>query len=194
MRGLRGATTGAVALGALNTLGDFVWARFIPAHQAVFGLAHGMVLLLALGLCLGLARGRPAHGALLGALIGLLAALVFYTLAPLLGHWAMLAAWAALWAGFAWVDARLRGGAPPGETLTRGSLAAVGSGLAFYLVSGIWTAPAPGGPRYALHLLYWTLAFAPGLAALLVELPRTDARRGGRRDEEPPRLGPVGTL
>src|SRR5688572_23947257 len=98
---------GALVLAALSTLGDYVWARFVPAHRAVFGLAHGTLLLLALGLYLGVLRGRAAFGALGGAAVGFLAAASFYALAPAMGYGAMFASWMALWLGFAWLDARL---------------------------------------------------------------------------------------
>jgi hypothetical protein len=129
---------------------------------------HGTLLLLALGLFLGLLRRRAVRGALSGAAVGLLAALLFYALAPLLGWGAMFVSWTALWIGFAFVDARLQAGVGAREFLVRGLLAALGSGLAFYAISGIWTKPAPGGPNYAYHFLCWTIAFLPGLAALLL--------------------------
>lgn len=162
---------GALLLAALSTLGDYVWARFVPAHRAVFGLAHGTLLLLALGLYLGLLRRRPVLGALGGAAVGLLAAASFYALARALGLGAMFVSWMLLWMGFAGLDARLRGRVPTREALVRGLLAALGSGLAFYAISGIWTNPAPGGPRYAFHFVCWTVAFLPGFAALLVGSP-----------------------
>jgi hypothetical protein len=168
MRGAVRPLLGALALAALNTLGDLVWARFVHQHRTVYGLIHGTVLLLALGLFLGLVRGRPARGALLGAVVGLLAALSFYALAPLLGYAAMFVSWMSLWIGFALVDARLRGAVRAREVLVRGLIAAILSGAAFYAVSGIWTNPAPGAPNYAWHFLCWTIAFLPGLAALLL--------------------------
>lgn len=168
MSGIREAVLGALLLAALNTLGDFVWARFALAHRAGLGLAHGTLLLLALGLYLGVLRRKAVPGALGGALAGLLAAASFYALAPLLRYSAMFVSWMLLWLGFAWLDARLRGFVARRETLVRGALAAVGSGLAFYAVSGIWTRPAPGGPSYGYNFLCWTIAFLPGFAALVV--------------------------
>jgi hypothetical protein len=162
------AVVGALLLGALNTFGDFVWARFISSHRAVFGLVHGTLLLMAVGLYLGVLRGRPALGALAGAALGLLAAASFYALAPLLGYSAMFVSWMALWLGFAFLDARLRDRAAPRETLLRGVLAAIGSGIAFWAISGIWLRPAPGGPRYAYNFACWTVAFLPGFLALLL--------------------------
>jgi hypothetical protein len=161
------ALCGALALAALSTLGDFVWARFVPEHRTVFGIAHGALLLLALGLYLGALRRRPARGALAGGVVGVLAALSFYALAPLMGYGAMFVSWMALWLGFALLDAWLRGRVRARAALARGAIAAVGSGLAFYAISGIWTNPAPGGPRYLYHFLCWTIAFLPGFAALL---------------------------
>jgi hypothetical protein len=162
------AVVGALLLGALNTFGDFVWARFISSHRAVFGLAHGTLLLMAVGLYLGVLRGRPGLGAVAGATVGLLAAASFYALAPLLGYSAMFVSWMALWIGFAFLDAKLLGAAAPRETLVRGVLAAIGSGIAFWAISGIWLRPAPGGPRYAYNFACWTLAFLPGFLALLL--------------------------
>jgi hypothetical protein len=168
MPGALPALAGALLLAALSTFGDFVWARFTLPHRAVFGLVHGTLLLMAVGLYLGALRGRAAVGALAGALVGLLAAGSFYALAPLLGYSAMFASWMALWIGFAFLDARLRGGALPRETILRGLVAAAGSGLAFWAISGIWLRPAPGGPRYAYNFACWTLAFLPGFLALLL--------------------------
>ena len=52
--------------------------------------------------------------------------------------------------------------------LARGVLAAVGSGLAFYLVSGIWFPFDPQGWDYVVHFGAWTVAYLPGFAALLI--------------------------
>jgi hypothetical protein len=164
MTGLIQAVVGALLLAALNTFGDFVWARFIPRHRAVLGLVHGALLCLAIGGYLGALRRRPLRGALAGAGIGFGAALCYYALAPLLRFYAMFPAWMALWAGFALLDAR---------GLARGVLAALASGAAFYAISGIWTRPQPGGPDYVTHFLSWTAAFLPAFLALLV---------GGARD------------
>jgi hypothetical protein len=176
MSGPLAALVGALGLAALSTLGDYVWARYALRHRAVFGIAHGTLLLLSLGLYLGALRRRPWRGALAGAAVGVLAALSFYALVPLMGYAAMFVSWMALWMGFALLDARLRGRAPAREVLARGLLAAAGSGAAFYAISGIWTNPAPGGPRYAYHFFCWTVAFLPGFAALLLRAPMADAR------------------
>ncbi len=49
----------------------------------------------------------------------------------------------------------------------RGALAAVGSGLAFYLISGIWTRFDPKAIDYLYNFGCW--AFLPGFLALLLE-------------------------
>ena len=155
---------GSLLVAALSTLGDFVWARYIPAHRPLFGLLHGTALCLAIGLFLGALRRKPIRGAVAGALIGLGAAGGFYLLARVMGYAAMFVLWMALWAAFGLLSGRGLGGpqSRTAEALTRGGLAAIGSGLAFYAISGIWTRPAPGGPDYAHHFLCWTVAFLPG--------------------------------
>lgn len=168
----RQAILGALWAAALSTFGDWVWARFITSHRMAFGLLHGLLLCLAIGLYLGLLRRQPVRGALSGAAIGLGAAGVFYALAGLMGYAAMFVAWMALWIGFGWLVARGLGEPllPVASAWIRGTLAAIGSGLAFYAISDIWTRPRPGGPDYAYHFACWTIAFLPGFLALL--LPR----------------------
>jgi hypothetical protein len=176
MSGIPWAILGTLLIAALMTFGDFVWARFIPAHRVVLGLLHGLVLCLAIGFYLGIPRWRPFPAALWGAAIGLGAAVSFYGLVRLLGYGAMFPAWMAFWIALAFLQGRGLGEpkAPMREILVRGLLAAVASGLAFYAISGIWTQPAPGGPDYPRHFLSWAFAFLPGFLAL--GLRRTAAR------------------
>jgi hypothetical protein len=169
-RGIPRSVLGALLTGLLMTCGDWVWHRFIPSHRTVFGLLHGLVLCCVIGLYLGLPRGRSARGALAGGMIGLGAAAGFYALAPLLGYAAMFPMWMAFWIAFGVLAWRQLG--EPRASLrvavTRGLVAALGSGLAFYAISGVWTEPRPGGPDYATSLASWTFAFLPGFLALLV--------------------------
>jgi hypothetical protein len=81
----------------------------------------------------------------------------------------MFVLWMALWAAFGLLNGRGLGDprSSAAAALARGALAAVGSGLAFYAISGIWTRPRPGGPDYVYHFLCWTVAFLPGFIALL---------------------------
>ncbi|HEY6361694.1 MAG TPA: hypothetical protein VIX63_11350, partial [Vicinamibacterales bacterium] len=54
------------------------------------------------------------------------------------------------------------------ETATRGAVAAVTSGIAFYFISGIWRPFNPAGWDYAAHFAAWAIAYLPGFAALLM--------------------------
>jgi hypothetical protein len=174
MRGAVQALMGSVFVAAVSTLGDFVWARYIPAHRPLFGILHGMALGLAIGLFLGAVKSATMRGAAAGAVIGLAAAGGYYLLAPFLGYAAMFVLWMALWAAFGLLAGRGLGGPPwpANEALARGGMAAIGSGLAFYAISGIWSRPAPGGPDYVHHFLCWTVAFLPGFLPLLVRWNR----------------------
>jgi hypothetical protein len=171
MAGIVKAVAGALIIAALNTFGDFVWARWITNHRAAYGLVHGSLLCLGIGLYLGALRGRPVRGALAGAAIGLGAAAGYYALATVIGYAAMFVLWMALWAGFGLLQGRGLGEprSSTGQALGRGALAAVGSGLAFYAISGIWTRHGPGPPDYAYHFFCWTVSFLPGFLALLAQ-------------------------
>jgi len=170
VRGVVPALVGSLLIAALSTLGDFIWARYIPAHRPLFGILHGVALCAAIGLVLGAVRSLPMRGVVAGGAIGLGAASGYYLLARIMGYTAMFVLWMALWAAFGFLIGRGLGGSPSrtGEALARGGLAAIGSGLAFYAISGIWSRPPPGGPDYAYHFLCWTVAFLPGFLALLV--------------------------
>ena len=110
----------------------------------MFGFIHGALLFLAIGLFLGSVAGRAAAGAIAGACVGALAAGLYYLLSPMLGFSAMVVAWMAVWLGLAAIYGRLKAQRidaghrhdirvntvpSPAEA----ALAAVASGLAFYL-------------------------------------------------------------
>ena len=164
------AVSAALLLGAVMTAGDFVWAQFALRHRMWTGMAHGALMCLCLGGVIGLRAGRLSTGLLVGPLIGLLAAGAFYAIAPTLGYGAMLPAWMLFWICFAVLQMRLTTGTLA-TALGRGLAAAVLSGAAFYMISGIWTRPSPGGPNYPLHFVYWSFALLPGLLALFVAHP-----------------------
>ena len=169
-------------LGVLSTFYDFLWAHFEVRHKAINGLVHGMTLLSVAGLVLAWPQRRLAMGLAGGATAGLLAAASFYAFYPVLGYlWAIVAAWMLLWLLFGALEAWLRR-APIASTpvLLRGLTAAVLSGAAFYLVSGMWTDhSAP--PNYLRNFASWTFAFFPGFAALLMA---TETLRRCHRDTE----------
>ena len=169
MTGLSAVVAGSLAIAAVSTTGDYVWATSLPEHRMVYGLAHGTVLFLALGLFLGVVSGRPAAGAIGGAVVGLLAAGLYYLLAPAIAFSAMFLAWFAVWIALAVVYGRLQGGpVNAGTVISRGVIAAIGSGLAFYLISGIWRPFNPQGWDYLVHFAAWTLAYLPGFGSLLL--------------------------
>ena len=166
--------SGAAAIAAVSTLGDFIWAAWMLEHRPLYGLIHGSLLFLSIGLYLGALAKRYVTGAIAGALIGGLAAGGFYLIAPVLGRSAMFFLWFAAWIALGVLNERLTGqGINIRAALGRGVLAAAGSGVAFYLVSGIWFPFDPEGWDYLLHFGAWTVAYLPGFAALLVEKNRT---------------------
>lgn len=158
----------ALALGAVMTLGDYVWAALQLRHQMAYGLIHGAVICLFIGLVIGLRERRIVPALAAGPLIGLLAAGAFYLLAPWLRYGAMFPAWMLFWLLFALLQAWLRPPFGPHQAVARGIAAALVSALAFYAISGIWTEHAPGGPNYLRNFLSWSFAFFPGFAMLFV--------------------------
>ena len=171
MPGLTHAIAGALLLAALSTAYDFAWAYFSLEHRPVYGLVHGATLLAAAGLVLGWGPGRTVAGLAGGALAGLVSAAAFYGLVTVTGFMpALIAAWMLLWVFFAGLRALFEPGRVTGrEVVVRGGVAALASGVAFWLVSGIWTRHDPGGPNYAWNLAAWTVAYLPGFAALLLD-------------------------
>jgi hypothetical protein len=169
---MKNAIVGAVLTAAASTFGDYLWANVLPHHRPLYGLAHGALLFLIVGLSLGVASSRPLAGAVGGALIGFSAAAGFYLFRPLLGYSGLFVMYVGLWVGLGLLTGRLR---QPHDTmrgvLVRSLLAAVGSGLAFYAISGIWFPFDPHGWDYAVHFASWTVAYLPGFAALLITSP-----------------------
>ena len=185
MHGLPAAVSASLVMAAVSTAGDYVWAAWIPEHKAVYGLAHGTLLFLAAGLLLGIIGAPHASavrdagaGASWGAVIGALGASAFYVLSPVMGFSAMFVVWFGVWLALAALYRRVSSGgierrqhlvthANFGAVASRGVAAAMASGLAFYLISGIWRPFNPQGWDYAVHFGAWTLAFLPGFAALV---------------------------
>jgi hypothetical protein len=166
IRDLTVAVVSALCAAAVMTLGDYVWASRLLSHRMVFGLVHGAGLCLALGAALGLPAKRPLFGAVGGLVVGLLAAASFYVLAPFLRYSAMFVSWFVLWVLLALLHRMLSRASSFGVALVRGLVAALGSGLAFYAISGMWTRWNPSAINYADHFLRWSFAFLPGFLAL----------------------------
>ena len=168
--GVIASVAGALAIAVVSTLGDFIWAAWIPRHRPIYGLTHGALLFCFIGLYLGFAARRPARGAIAGALIGGLAAGSFYLLARIAGFAVMFIIWFAAWIGLAGLNEHLNGQPAIGRVAaTRGLLAAAAFGVAFYLISGIWFPFDPQGWDYLAHLAGWTAAYLPAFAALLMK-------------------------
>lgn len=170
------AVGAALFLGAVMTAADFVWAFFSVRHTVWAGVAHGALMCLCIGAVIGVRAGRPVPGLVAGPLIGVLAAAAFYALATALQWAAMVPAWMLFWICFALLQRFLQ---PESITraLGRGMVAAILSGLAFYMISGIWTKASPGGPNYLVNFVYWSFAFLPGFLTLF--LSRSSRRASG---------------
>ena len=174
---MRIALVAAVILGAASTAGDMLWAGLSLRHRVVYGLLHGAAICLLIGAFIGANAGSVGRGVAAGPVVGFLAAGLFYLLAPWMGYSAMFPAWMFFWICFALLQKVLR--RDPGWTMAigRGLLAALASGLAFYAISGIWTNPPRGGPKYLYNLFAWTVAFLPGFVALFLQAGGRPASR-----------------
>lgn len=170
---MKNAVIGAVVTAAVSTAGDYLWANVLPHGQPVYWFAHAIVLFLTVGACLGWPARKPLTGALGAALIGCMATLAFYFLRPLIGYSALFVLFVALWLALGALTGRvLQRQDRIGSVVARSALAAVGSGLGFYAISGIWMPFNPHGLDYAKHFVYWTIAYFPAFAALLVRTVR----------------------
>jgi hypothetical protein len=166
MRRMVFAIVAAVCLGAVMTVGDWLWAAMAIRHRVGYGLIHGALMCLCLGLAVGVRAGRPAPAAIAGPLIGVLAAASFYALAPVLRWNAMFIAWMLLWILFGVLQRWLSKRESMRTAVTRGIAAAILSGAVFYAISGIWTSDSHSDPNLPWHFAAWTVAFLPGFAAL----------------------------
>ena len=155
-----------VIVAAVATLCDWIWATFLSQHLMAAGLVHGALLCLAMGAVIGYPVARTTTGAAAGVGIGLAAAGLFYLLEWLGGNAAMFVAWFSLWILLALLYHRLAEGASLRLAITRGIIAGVASGLAFYLISDMWTDWNPRAINYLDHFARWAFAFAPGFFAL----------------------------
>jgi hypothetical protein len=165
---------GIVIVALLATLTDYTWYTLHVRHSVIAGVIDGAVILTAVGAVLGLDAGRFWKGLPIGALAGVAGALVYYLLVALVDRRvygsAIPASWVTLWLIVAVLDGRwLR--APARRSWTsialRGVLAAVFSGVAFYLVMNtLWGRPPAAGKNYFVQFGAWVIAWAPGLLAL----------------------------
>ncbi|MDA8018862.1 MAG: hypothetical protein MPN21_15585 [Thermoanaerobaculia bacterium] len=171
LRGLGSAVAASVVLGAVSTFGDWIWARFLTDGAVLPGLVHGVVFFAVLALVLAAPCSDPKRAlkflllTLPAAGLGLAA--VFYPLAYAIGYLpSLLVTWAGMWLAMALL-LRIAAGRDETPKLAslRAVLAAVGSGLAFWAVSDLWTG---GEMSYLGRLWRWTVAFLPGMTLLQV--------------------------
>ncbi len=171
VNGLRESLVATLIMAATSTFADAFWAAAISEHRAVYGLAHGGLLLAVMGLVIGRATGGGRNGfaAMAGLLVGVVSAALFYLLFPVIGVTAMLVAWMTLWVAFAFVGNTAGNTVETASrTVTRGVLAALLAGLGFWMISGIWAPGHDPGTMYWRNFAYWCVAFLPGFAALLL--------------------------
>jgi rhodanese-related sulfurtransferase len=166
--------TGVFVVAAVATVADFTWYSFGIRHTMLAGVVHGAILLMTVGGAIGSASGRFLRGLPIGALAGIAGAASYYALVALVDRRtygsAIPAAWVLTWFYLAVLDGRwVR--APRrrswGSVALRGAVAAIGSGVTFYLVMNVlWGRPPEGGRSYLVQFLAWAFAWAPGLLAL----------------------------
>ena len=170
MAGIRTSLAGALSIAAVSTLGDFLWVALELRNTPLNGVLHGALLFLCLGLYLGGLARRYLAGAVAGLLIGGVAAGGYYILRPVAGRAVMFFLYFGTWIALGMLNQRLSDRERNSRSaLARGVLGAVGSGVAFYLVSGIWSPFDPQGWDYLVHFGAWTVAYLPGFAALLAQ-------------------------
>ena len=156
---------GALVMAAVTTAGDYAWFEYGIRHNPFAGILHGIVLMGTLGAILGYQVRRIGTGVLGGVVAGALGALMFYALWRVLGWGAMFLAWSAVWLGLAAFDHYVLRRHYGSSWIVRGLAAAIAGGVAFYMISGVWTSHADD-PSYAWHFVAWLIAWWPGLAAL----------------------------
>ena len=165
---------GLLFVAAVATGGDAFWYEMGVRHRMTAGALHGALLLGAVGLVLGWISNRLLQGLVAGVGAGVAGAMAYYGMVAMGGRnaslVAMVAAWAAVWLMLAVLDGRwLRAPSmrPWSEILTRGIVAAVLGGLAFYLVLDLlWGHDREANKDYLTQFGAWVVAWSPGILAL----------------------------
>lgn len=57
------ALAASFALALVMTLGDFAWAALHIRHRVAYGVVHGAIMCLCLGIAIGVRTGRPVAAA-----------------------------------------------------------------------------------------------------------------------------------
>jgi len=168
------AGLGILGVALVATLADYTWYTLHVRHSITTGIIHGAAVLTAVGAVLGLDAGRVVKGLPIGALSGVGGALMYYLLVAFVDRRtygaAIPASWVAMWLLVALLDGRwLRAPErrPWAEIAVRGVLAALVSGIAFFLMlNTLWGRPPATGKNYFVQFAAWVVAWAPGLLAL----------------------------
>jgi hypothetical protein len=160
---------GVILVAFVAAFGDYIWYEYGVRHRMIVGILHGALMLMSVGGALGWPANRVTSGLGVGVAAGVLGALSYYAMEPALGYPAMFAAWVIVWLILAYGEGRLlqEPARPWSAVLTRGMIAAVLSGVAFYAISGtVWGRPPAGGRNYLKHFAAWLVAWAPGMMAI----------------------------
>src|SRR5262245_47241455 len=166
---MKAALISALVVAAVSTIGDYLWANVFPHGRSAYWFAHAIVLFFTVGVCLGWPSRQAFVGAVGAVLIGCAATLSFGFLRLLIGYDAIVVLFAALWIALGVLTVRvLQQRRDTREVVVRSTLAAIGAGVGFYVISGIWFPFHPHGWDYAVHFVKWTVAYFPAFAALLV--------------------------
>lgn len=162
---------GILFVAAVATAGDYIWYEFGVRHRILIGVLHGALLLMAVGGVVGVSARRIAAGLSIGAAAGIGGAFAYYAIDTIArGRVAMIAAWIICWLILAVGEGRLLQRPPRSwtEVLIRGVLASILAGLAFYsVVNVLWGRAPAGGRNYLVQFAAWTVAWAPGILALV---------------------------
>ena len=171
---------GILVVAAIATVADWAWYAF-GCHGIAAGVIHGAVLLTAVGGALGATARRFFRGLPTGTLAGIGGALAYYVFIAAFDERfddaAIPTAWVVTWLVLAFLEGRWIAPTPRSwrAIASRGTAAAVLSGIAFHLVLDLlWGAPPPSGRNYAIQVAAWAAAWAPGMLVLTLR-PRRSA-------------------
>ena len=168
MNDIAAAIVGALVTAAVSTSATICGRTCCRTIEPMYWLAHGALLFLTVGLS---RAGRQKTAGRRGGRRADWCSPPSRLLPAPSGHWlfGLFVMFVALWLALGLLNGRVL---QPRDTmrvvLVRSALAAVGSGLGFYAISGIWFPFDPQGWDYAVHFVCWTIAYLPGFAALLV--------------------------
>ena len=159
---------GILGVALVATLGDYTWYTLNVRHSIATGIIHGAVLLTAVGAVLGLDAGRVLKGLPIGTLRASAARSSItcssrsWIGGPMERRFRPPGRDVAARRATRWPLAACTSAAAVGQILTRGVLAAVLSGIAFFLVLNTLSGRPPAtGKNYFVQFAAWVVAWAP---------------------------------